>query len=283
MEHTSDIRRLVEVLLSSSKFHLLVVQGAPGWSKTQTVTSVLRESGIAYKTVGVYATPVGLFNEFASNPEGLLLLDDTAGIFNNAQILSMLCAASWPTGEEGGKRIIQRTSTSERALMDAVNFTGKMIVITNMLPKSPMVGAILNRALYYRAEISAESIGGRLLKAATSVTHFSNPEVSRAVAEFIRDTLPNLDYSKISLRTLEQGYELATIDPVGWRSLLKKILPWKDNLIKDDEQILEDLSSGGGSVEQQVAVFCQRTGKSRRTFFYLRKKASTDIRTSANI
>lgn len=272
MEHMDDIKRLIEVLLASSRFHLLIVTGAPGWAKTGTVSQALRDSNVSFSSIGSYATPVALFNHLAENPDGVLLLDDTAGVFSNTQTLAMLCAASWSSGESADKRRVRRSSTSDRAAAEFVDFSGKLIVITNNLPKSPLTDALMSRALLYQVEIAPEEISERILVAAASLHHFPDQDTVHEVVDFLTDCRANIDLAKINLRTLEQGYELACVAPQRWRDLFTKVLPKKAETRNTYSELIAGLMEGGKTVEEQASHFCQTTGKSRRTFFYLRKK-----------
>ncbi len=273
MEHLSDIKNLLNLLLNSSKFHLLIVKGPPGWGKTQTITKALIDLGINYNTIGTFATPLAFYNQLAGGSEHVHLLDDTAEVFTNPQLLSILCSASWPTGSEG-RRLVKRTSTSEKSVSDQIDFRGKLIVITNKIPKSAMTEAILSRSLQFSFEIDSKSIPQRLLKAAESVEHYPDTRLAIEVAEFLYLNVNELDSSKVNLRTLELGYDLATPARVDdWKEIYKKLLPWVG--YRSEVNVIESVKAVSDRVESQVAEYCRLTGKSRRSYFYEKKKILT--------
>ncbi len=166
------------------------------------------------------------------------------------------------------------TSTSEKPATDAFDFTGKIIVLTNFIPETPQAKAFVNRALNYRIEIDADLVGELLLEAARSTNHFSNGAVAAEVAAFLGHQARYHDPGKISLRTLELGYEFATLAPDDWQDLLLKALPRPG--LTNPEQLVRNLVGSKLRSEQQAAEFSRLTGKSRRTFFYTRERLERD-------
>lgn len=274
MDHISDIKRLIHLLTTSERMHLLIVHGPPGWAKTQSTSQALAELGVKYETVGSYSTALGLFNRFVQSSDKLIVADDTSGLLSSSLMVSILCSASWPSGEVPGKRRVRWTSTSERALAEFVDFSGKIIILTNVLPSTPQVQALVNRALLYKMEIAPETIGKRLCDAALSIDHFPNQRMALEVAQYLADDAQEFDLKKLSLRTLEQGYELACLDPSGWRALLPKLLPRDTHgpSQSTSESLVKALARSDKRVQEQVIQFCRKTGLSRRTFFNLRAR-----------
>jgi hypothetical protein len=82
----------------------------------------------------------------------------------------------------------------------------------------------------------------------------------------------------ISLRTLEMGIEIAENDPESWQELLESAIPGiapapvKGTTTQSSADILESLGQSGLKVTQQFVEFQRTTGKSRRAFFYQRRK-----------
>jgi hypothetical protein len=272
MRYVAEIRRFVELLLLSERFHALVIIGAPGWAKTHTTRTILAEKGVPYRLLGSYSTPLALFNALAEAPDKLVVLDDTAGVFNNTQALSILNAACWPGADSGGSRRVIWTSTTEKAVLDGFDFRSKLIVLTNHMPQTPPAQAFINRALNYQIEITCDLVGDLLAEAAASTVHFADTRRAQDVAAFLAEQARLHDPGKISLRTLELGYEFATLDPKGWRDLLVKALPKPVPSRRAPEQLVVELAGSAMKVEEQASRFCQVTGKSRRSFFYIRDR-----------
>ncbi len=277
MDHLTEITSFIRLLLSSQQFHLLLVQGPPGWGKSSLTKAVLKSLGVGARELGSYCTPLALFNGLVADPTSLLLVDDTHGIFQNPLAMSLLNAATWPTGADG-KRIVRWTSTTEKAAADCVDFSGKLIVLKNYLPDSPQAGAFKNRALNYRLDVSRAKIGGLLLDAAQSKAHFDNTKLAIEVAEFLGQQALFHGPSEISLRTLRMGYELASVDSVRWQELLLKGLPRRNH-----EQLVEELARSGLKVKEQEELFLRQTGVHRRKFYYLREQLgfASELRSKA--
>jgi hypothetical protein len=265
LKFLEDIKGLIEVLLGSDRFHVLVVQGPPGWGKTYQTRTALNELGVPFQLLGSYSTPLALFNKLVNDPRGVLVVDDTAGLFYSPLALSILNSASWTSAD--GRRTVIWSSTTERAAAESVDFRGKLIVLTNFMPESPQARAFINRSLHYPIAIDRDTMAENLQDAARSAKHFPDADRARDVAEFLIEQAAYHDYTKFSLRTLEQGYELAKVRPDGWRELLMKLLPKND-----PEQVVRELYATEIATKEQVIEFCRITGRSRRTFFNIRDR-----------
>lgn len=282
MRYLDQIKRYIEILLASEKFHLLCISGAPGWAKTHTTRKVLQEAGATYCMLGSYSTPLALYNHLCEFPESILVIDDTAGLFYNPQALSILNAATWPGIAQNGHRVVTWTSTSEKVSEPSVEFGGKIIVLTNFFPDTPQARAFINRSLHYQIRLNGDLIAELLLAAANS-SHFDDNETAATVAKFLGDRAKSYSSNHkgqcpISLRTLEMGIEFAKSDPEGWHSLIENALPLpldsseKTSQEISDPMIVRNLDQSGMMIEQQFEEYQRQTGKSRRAFFYHRKR-----------
>ena len=280
MDYLNDIKKFISILVRSQKFHLLCISGAPGWAKTHTTRQFLGDLDITYQMLGAYSTPLALYNHLSEHPNDISVIDDTAGLFYNAQALSILNAATWPGVAKSGKRVVTWTSTSEKVAVPSFEFYGKIIVLTNFLPDTPQAKAFINRSLQYSIRLSGELISELLLSAAKS-GHFANTYCAVQVAKFLGEKAR--EYRQpgarcpISLRTLEIGVEIAEGDPESWQDLLDNAIPAvlqnpNNGISQDSSSKILSLGQSGMNVEQQFTEFHRATGKSRRAFFYQRKK-----------
>lgn len=267
MDHLSDISDYIRLLLSSEHYHLMLVQGPPGWGKSSLTRKVLMELGQEYRELGSYCTPLALYNGLCNHPSDLLIVDDCAALFQNVFSMSLLNAATWPTSD-GGPRLVKWTSTTELASATEVRFKGKIIVLTNALPQTPQAQAFISRSLYYQLDIEASAIEQHLLKAASDPERFTNNALAQEVAQFLGLQAEHHSTSVISLRTLRLGYELAMVSKDRWQTLLLKALP---KVKVCPKELVVDLSKTEMIVEEQVAAFIKKTGLSRRRFFYFRE------------
>lgn len=267
MKHMNDIARFIALLVKSSKFHLLTILGAPGWAKTYTTRTALEKLNIDFDCLGSYSTPLGLYNHLCRAPDKLIVIDDTAGLFHNSQAMSLLNAASWPGAEGDNRRVLTWTSTSEMAASPSFEFRGKIIVLINFMPETPLAKAFVNRSLHYRIQLDDEIIGELLSSAADSTEHFADSQLAQKVAKFLADCARFFDINKFSLRTLEMGYEFAQLEPEGWQDLLLRTLP-----PVAPDIVVRELDASEERIERQFEEFRRVTGKSRRTFFYIRDR-----------
>lgn len=263
MQHLEDIKSLVRTLQLSQNFHALVIESPPGWAKSSTVEALLKGAGIDFMSLGSFSTPLNLYNSICENPQRLLLLDDCAGLFGEAPAMAILKAATWSSvGSLGGRRVTWGSS-SGRAKQPNVDFTGKIILLTNAVPMGKDMDAFISRTLYLKLSLQPDDITNLLLLAAKSTEHYDNIELSSAVASHLLGTF---DLSKLNLRSLKMAYEIAKTNPVNWKSLLERLLP-SDSA----KGIASKLVGSDIPVEAQAREFTRLTGLSRRTFFNYRQ------------
>ncbi len=267
MKHLNDVATLIKTLQQSTTFHALVIQSPPGWAKSSTIERVLEELELNFISLGCYATPLSLFNALAKAPASLFVLDDSAGLYGDVIAMSILKAATWSSAGNGGVRQVSWLSTSEKVLTPTFIFSGKLILLTNTLPKGKETEAFLSRTLHLAMNLSPQEISEMLFEAAQSKTFYEDTELAMKVANHLVHALARRDFTKINLRTLKMGYELAIANPQGWVQLLEKMLPEISV-----EELVEELSARDINVEEQIREFTQRSGLTRRSFFNYRKR-----------
>ncbi|MCX6125706.1 MAG: hypothetical protein NTV34_13320 [Proteobacteria bacterium] len=291
MDYLNELKKFISILVRSQKFHLLCISSAPGWAKTHTTRQFLGELDVEYHMLGAYSTPLALYNHLSEFPNDISVIDDTAGLFYSAQALSILNAATWPGVSKSGKRVVTWASTSEKVSVPSFEFHGKIIVLTNFLPNTPQAKAFVNRSLQYNIRLSGEIISDLLLSAAKS-GHFTNTYCAVQVAKFLgekaREYKEPGEKCPISLRTLEIGVEIAEADPESWQELLENSIPTAVPVAASSTpgnsclEVLSSLGDSGMNVEQQFSEFHKATGKSRRSFFYQRKKLGISRKESSH-
>jgi|JI10StandDraft_1071094.scaffolds.fasta_scaffold306259_2 hypothetical protein len=265
MKHIEDIRALLDILLSSGSFHSLILEGAPGWGKSSTVENLFRQKGTPFVALGSYTTPLSLFKFLSENPQANVVIDDCAGIFGDAIAMSILKAATWPSSGSEGTRLISWGTTSEKG-EPPFFFDGKIVLLTNMVPKSGDGAAFTSRSLHYCIAPGPIEMEG-LLRSVASSPSFPDSDLAREVADVLIDHARAANFQGINLRTLRLGYELAQSKMDNWRELFQRVLPAPDPF-----RIAYLSTANGGTVEEQFKLFHRATGLSRRTFFYYRSR-----------
>ncbi|MGK5084357.1 hypothetical protein WDW37_13760 [Bdellovibrionota bacterium FG-1] len=272
MKHVETIQAFIKTLMNSETFHALVVQSPPGWGKSTTIDLALAELALDAVIAGSYATPLHIYNTLCRNPDSIIVLDDCAGVFSDPKAMAILKAATWQSSGQGATPLKSRRvtwgSTSDKVEQPSVDFSGKLILLTNMVSAGKETEAFLSRCLSYQIHIDDEETKRMLLVAAASPTHFENSDLALEVARFLMDGSTRVEMAKVNFRTLKMGYELATTHPLAWRELFIHLLPRKSNT----SDVISQIFQGGFSVREQEAKFVNLTGKSRRTFFNYKKK-----------
>ncbi len=218
--------------------------------------------------VGAYSTPLNLYNLLFDNQQKFIVIDDCAKLFTDSASMAILKAATW--GNSTGKRIIRWGSTSERAATNEFEFNGKFVIICNSFPETPDGEAIRSRS-YIRPIYITGSEGKKLLIEASKQARFTDKKTSALVAEFLAERLNDESVWRISYRMLRMGYDLAKDHPEDWRDLLAPKVPV---VAEDPFKLVKKLDREKLKVKEQVRIFEEATGMSRRTFFKYRQDAN---------
>ena len=107
-----------------------------------------------------------------------------------------------------------------------------------------------------------------LLSSARSREHYPKSKLARQVVEYLLKSSTRVDFSRVSLRTLKMGYNLAESHPQNWQPLFLKLLP------RDEPKkvAIARLLKAGVPPKQQETKFLTETGMSRRSFYNYRKR-----------
>jgi hypothetical protein len=105
-----------------------VIHSAPGWGKSTTIDTALKELGLSAVTAGSYTTSLHIYNLICKNPQALIVLDDCAGVFSDVKAMSVLKAATWQSSGLGlNVTRVSWGSSSDKVDQPFVEFTGKLI------------------------------------------------------------------------------------------------------------------------------------------------------------
>lgn len=264
MQHVKDIENLITILLASKKFHMLAITGAPGWAKSYTVQSVLESINRPYINGGSYVTPLGLYNLLHQNPDEVILLDDTGGLLQSDIGLSILNAATWSVGSN--PRLVKWTSNSKSVDVPCYAFNGKIIALANRWSRAGQMETVISRSLHYQINVDADFVKSTFKNIATQPHNGYDVQSVEEASDFLLSLESTHDISRFNLRTLDLALDYLSSGIPNWRSLLAKSLPRPS-----DSDVIGSLSRSGAPIKEQLRSFQELTGKSRRTFFNLRK------------
>jgi hypothetical protein len=168
MKHLDTIEALIRTLVKSNKFHALVVESMPGWGKSTAIDSALSKCGIEAVSAGTYATPLHTYNTIGQYPTSVLIFDDVAAVFSDPKTMAILKAATWQQscGNAGPAadgiapkpRRVSWGSTSDKVERASIDFSGKIILLTNAIPSGRETEAFLSRCLSFRIRMQEDDI-----------------------------------------------------------------------------------------------------------------------------
>ena len=244
----------------------LFAYGRGGLGKSYTVLKTLAENEIDYAIMKGYTTPLALYHTLYENNGKVIVLDDFHGVFTSKESLAFLKSALDTTG----KRLVSYNSTTDKLKYESkFEFTGRLIVCSNSLPKNDVdFEALKSRALCCNVEftlnevkriIMSLAIGGKELTEAdrTAVAEFIIDEVDEAVDNLTLRTL-SLAYGRYKF-CKENGYE--------WKEKVRELL-----VVDEDKKLMLELIDKYSTVKEAQKEWCEETGRSRATFYSLKRK-----------
>jgi len=269
---------LLKVLLATKQHNGLIFFGEGGIGKTLlTISSVknsLKPNEWAYSNG--YTTTLSLYEFLYENRnKKLIILDDVEGIFNNALSLSVLKGVLW---DSGGKRICQYSSTSDKAQFpQKFIMKAKIVILCNNIPNENNIStrATLSRTITYKI-------------------YFSFEEKMKMCEKFIRkEDLTEKQKRKV-IYLLHKHITKATKD-FNFRTL-RKIVGFVKYDIKKAEELLRATTEIDElkyaylqavkkckKVKSQILYFIELTGRSRRTFFRVKKECKSAVNLGCSV
>jgi hypothetical protein len=269
-EYFKELRDFV-AMVAKGFSHSLIVEGRGGIGKTYEVLKRLNELGVDYEYISSYSTPLEFYQLLWEHNGKVIVLDDFEGVLENDVGISILKAALWNTTD---KRFVSYYTTSNRLRKDVprkFEFTGGIIFCLNTLMSNPEIASFKTRAFHYDLEFSVEDVQKIIMAIAKSVREEGmNVREREEVGQFVVDCSDSAT-EDLNIRTLKKAYAI-------YKYCRDEGLDWKQmamRLVKpDDEKLLvkELTDKHMGDVAGAAKEFTEKTGKSRRTFFLLKKK-----------
>lgn len=118
-------------MVIEEKSHALVCLGDPGLGKSFTITERLKRSNLVegddYVLIKGFSTPKALYRQLVENNGKLIIMDDCDSVLENGTALNLLKGAL----DSYDKRIISWLSEADSDLPPSIDFTGRIIFISN--------------------------------------------------------------------------------------------------------------------------------------------------------
>lgn len=214
-------------------------------------------------------------------PEWLdgVVLDDCDSLYRNLAALGILRSALW--GESNEARLVTYNSTQNK-LPPAFEFSGTLVLTANTLPRrNHAFDAVLSRVDVFELDATNEDVIELMRNLAKHGFENLTSDDCTQVVEFIGEFAATRE---LSLRLLEPSFRkvlYARESGIDWKDLVRSQLEQigaKDELAKPANskayamaclhQVIEDFPD---SVRDQEEAWCQMTGRSRATFFRLKR------------
>ena len=257
----NTLNSYTETLIRNNKINGLIIIGKRGMGKTFNLIMKLENLKVeGYNIIKGHISPLSVFKTLYQNKEnGVIIFDDIIGLLKNEEILSLLLGAT-----DYDNRTVKWISS--KTLMDLPNsfvFNGKIIILLNHIEQSnEFLNALKDRCYTISLNFSNEEIIQMLYIIA------NKRGISYEVVDFLKE-MNRASLQNLSLRTLDKTQNIyQTYNNNGdWKGLAREMLEYDEV-----EDVFIEIVGDRQSVKEQVREWIERTGYSRRQFFYLKKQ-----------
>ncbi len=270
---------LLKCLLQTKQYEGLIFTGEGGIGKTILTISSIKENLKAdeWEYSNGYTTPLSLYEFFYSNRnKKVIILDDIEGVFNNKLSLAILKGALW---DSDGKRICHYSSKSDKATMpEQFVMNAKIIILCNHIPKEndSSTRAMISRTIFYKMGFSFEQkmrICKTFISEDKELLEKDKKKVLDILCEEVSEATKDFNF-----RTLRKLIAFVQYDEKKAKILFRATTE-VDELKRIYLQVVEKYDV----VKNQISVFIEHTGKSRRTFFRIKKEVSVKVPSKKDI
>jgi len=263
LEKYKNIVKYIKLIHNgNTKINSVIIEGETGLGKSTLVKAILKEIKINFVFYNSYSTPLSFYKNVYLNRDKTLLLDDIEGLFKDRKGISIL-KALLNTDEV---KFIRYDSTSEKLdVPSEFIFNGKMIILSNDIHKH-IDDALISRGIYRKVNFTFKEI----LDIAKSIIKFHHKNLKeKEVKEILNFIKENADVTTINFnfRTINKIVDFYKFDKQNWRELALEEIPKDEELV-----IIIKLMRKNIPVSIQIKQFIEETGKSRATYFRLKKK-----------
>jgi len=268
----SDLKHLINIVANKTdkKVNGLLVLGESGLAKSYTITNHLKAIGKDFVYFCGKITPLKLYELLYENSHSLIVLDDCEVIFSNEDSVSILKSA---LQEVNGKRLVfWNSSKIPDFLPKMFEFKGQIIILLNKINRKndSSVKAVISRTLFYELKLTYKQkmkIFEKIINSRKDLNEKQKKDILRIIKKNTSVATEDLN-----IRTLEKLIAIYKYDSKKAEKLFRKII--KVNELK---AVVLELMESGMSVEEQVKKFEEITGKSRRTYFNIKKEIRGEI------
>ncbi|WP_145108823.1 hypothetical protein [Gimesia panareensis] len=198
-------------------------------------------------------------------------------MYSSMPHLGLLRSALW-----GNPRIVTYNSSQLSNLPSSFEFTSRVIFAANVIPKNDAFKAVLSRCDQFELSATNGEVIEMMRNLSSQGFHGVTPEECESVIDYID---ANAEDRQLSLRLLGPSLrklKYARDEGIDWRPLIKsqlmslgrKQIATKriDNKSADSKVMKQAMEKHPESPSDQQAFWCDKTGKSRASFFRARQR-----------
>ena len=248
----------------------LILVSRGGLGKTKMTLRVLGEDNEDYVYIsGRVSYPV-LYEKLYEHNGKVIVLDDCDDVLLQPQALSILKSAI----NDSVRTITYAVKGAKMNCPKTFNFNGQLIILSNFMPNNPSVEALKSRCIYKEIILSQEEL-------CALITEVSNPnykdtslEQRKGVLDYLLIKVRDKGVYNLNLRTyfrLLDVFIYAKGDLELFDTLAIDLLE-----PKGVNKIVWELNQERFSESERVGMFSDQTGKSRSSYFRIKKELGLD-------
>ena len=266
--------------VNSGKVCALFVYGPGGHGKSHHILDELGRQKADFVHHNTHCTPRALFNAFDDFPDSIHVFEDLETLYKNPSAANMLRAACEP--EKKHKKRILTYETNKGC--EAVPFSGGVIIVSNeRLSEKGILGAVASRCRPLEWRNAPPETKLLIYEYAKTGPLGLTPEECNEVADFVVNFSETNGYP-LEMRTYcdhalpSYKHWKEEKDSVHWKDVVASklrgqvVVEKQAERIRRERQIAAEIHKVGGTLEEKIALWKERTGGKSKTAYYERLK-----------
>lgn len=256
------LKGYVQVLLNGNISSLFLL-GDAGIGKSYQVIKTLNEMNAKYTKIAGHITPIKLYNTLyavENNDTEVIVFDDTYSIMKSEETISLLMASLWSI--DGVRTVDWLSSSKALKAPQSFQFTKKVILIQNNIPKTSSLYPLCDRAYSYTLKFNRSELIDIMYEIAKKPSLTLKAKERKEIVDFI---VVNSS-TRLSLRTQMRLEDIYYYYP-NWKLLAIEELKAEPALEKVMLLLKKHKTIKGAEEE-----FIRRKLGCRRNFYNLKKR-----------
>jgi hypothetical protein len=251
-------------MVAQDYVNCLFIFGEGGIGKTETILRTLEEEKIRAVYLNGVVTPLELYNMLYEHNGQLIVFDDIEGVLDNHRAVSFLKAATY--GYKDKRVLCYPTNSHLLRAPESFEFTGRIILCMNRFPSNPDLESLYKRTIHFELKLKLDEKISLFRQIAEIKYDGMTLDERKEVCEFLISRIC-IATKDVCLRDLFRSFNIFKYNKNDWQRLIELLIETDS----DVDAYLRVIKTGG-SISRQVRSFIDMTGKSRRTFYRIKKK-----------